>query len=150
MAPKVKVLESNDLGHGVFYEVRPAAKGNPTVQVIVDGERLPAFRRRPDSSAQEQVRGLAAVKAKLFNATDAEPGAAPSVAVYFHSLLLSAGALHHWSVARQMDALDSLLGLDLSGTCPLLVSFGASRFPCFFRRRTACPNPGIFPSLGEN
>ena len=56
MAPKVKVLESNDLGHGVFYEVRPAAKGNPTVQVIVDGERLPAFRRRPDSSAQEQVR----------------------------------------------------------------------------------------------
>lgn len=55
MAPKVKVLEPDDLGHGVCYEVRPAAKGNPTVHVIVDGERLPAFRRKPDQLAAEQV-----------------------------------------------------------------------------------------------
>ena len=40
------------------FEVRPASKGNPTVHVTVHGERLPAFRRKPTSSAEQQVRDL--------------------------------------------------------------------------------------------
>jgi hypothetical protein len=65
MPPKPKVIDSGDLGHGITYEVRPASKGSPTVHVVVDGERLPAFRRKSDASAEEQVRGLPSVQAKL-------------------------------------------------------------------------------------
>ena len=65
MPPKAKVLESGDLGHGITYEVRPASKGSPTVHVVIDGERLPAFRRKSDSSVEEQIRALPLVQAKL-------------------------------------------------------------------------------------
>jgi len=65
MPPKVKVIESGDLGHGVTFEVRPASKGSPTVHVVVDGQRLPAFRLKPDASSESQVRSLPAVQAKL-------------------------------------------------------------------------------------
>ena len=65
MPPKDKVSERGDLGHGITFEVRPAAKGNPTIHVIVGGQRLSTFRKKPDSSAEAQVRDLSAVKAKL-------------------------------------------------------------------------------------
>ena len=65
MPPKPKVIESGDLGHGITYEVRPASKGSPTVHVVIDGERLPAFRRKSDFSVEAQVRALPSVKAKL-------------------------------------------------------------------------------------
>jgi hypothetical protein len=43
MPPKPKVIERGDLGLGITYEVRPAAKGSPTVHVVIDGQRLPPF-----------------------------------------------------------------------------------------------------------
>ena len=73
MAPKVKVLETGNLGHGVTFEVRPASKGNPTVHVTVHGERLPAFRRKPTSSAEQQVRDL--LKEHLPTHMEVEPEA---------------------------------------------------------------------------
>ena len=67
MPPKAKVIEARDLGRGVTFEVRPAIKGSPcpTVHVIVDNERLPAFCLKEGSSAEAQVRLLPAVTAQL-------------------------------------------------------------------------------------
>ena len=65
MAPKSKVSETGDIGHGVTFDVRPAKAGKPTVHAVIDGSRLPAFRLKDGSSATEQVRRLQQVSDHL-------------------------------------------------------------------------------------
>ena len=73
MAPKSKVSETGDIGHGVTFEVRPAKAGKPTVHVVIDGSRLPAFRLKDGSSATEQVRRLQQVDDHLARLTSGAP-----------------------------------------------------------------------------
>ena len=73
MAPKSKVSETGDVGHGVTFEVRPAKAGKPTVHVVIDGSRLPAFRLKDGSSATEQVRRLQQVDDHLARLTSGAP-----------------------------------------------------------------------------
>ena len=73
MAPKSKVSETGDIGHGVTFEVRPAKAGKPTVHVVIDGSRLPAFRLKGGSSATEQVRRLQQVDDHLARLTSGAP-----------------------------------------------------------------------------
>ena len=65
MAPKSKVSETGDIGHGVTFDVRPAKAGKPTVHAVINGSRLPAFRLKDGSSATEQVRRLQQVSDHL-------------------------------------------------------------------------------------
>eukprot|EP00966_Prymnesium_polylepis_P290003 6698924-Prymnesium_polylepis.1 len=87
MPPKATaVVEKGHLGRGVTFEVRPASKGSPTVHVVVNGRRLPAFRRKAGSTAEEQVRQLPNVRIMLSEGdtagvpTDAAPGGASNSA----------------------------------------------------------------------
>ena len=77
MPPRAKEIEARDLGRGVTFEVRPAKKGSATVHVIVDDERLPAFRLKEGSSAEAQVRLLPAVTAQLATSDSVGSAAEP-------------------------------------------------------------------------
>jgi hypothetical protein len=105
MPPKPKVIERGDLGLGITYEVRPAAKGSPTVHVVIDGQRLPPFRQKADSSVEVQVRAMPSVQTKLAPqpsaADEGTPRERSRSPIFNGSSLLREGAALRKDLARK-------------------------------------------------